>query len=174
LKYVYEWLPIGKILKVIDPKATTKCPLCGISIESPLHLCCCQEKERQAITMSCIKAISEINDKWKVNSLIGQEINNSLHNWTSYPTNNPKFDRIQDIRIRTILESQSKIVWGNFLNSFISKQFQNCINTQCDKELNQFEEICWTCEIVQCIWDHEELHWKRRNGDKHGHNAVGT
>jgi hypothetical protein len=172
LKYVYDWLPIGNILKHIDPLASTSCPSCGAQVESPSHIFCCRATERQDITTSCIEAITEINNKWKVNTILTREIRKSLYNWTKSPSIRPSFDSIDNTQLRQILETQSSIGWGNFLKGLISIRFEEEINIQRNKQLNHFEEIRWTCEIIRCIWDHEESHWKTRNGDKHGHNPV--
>jgi hypothetical protein len=63
---------------------------------------------------------------------------------------------------------------GRLLKGFCTSEFQKIINTQCDIALNTFEQLRWTSEIIQCMWDSESEHWKLRNGDKHGHTIAET
>jgi hypothetical protein len=35
--------------------------------------------------------------------------------------------------------------------------------------LNAFEQLQWTSNIVQCVWDSELEHWKLQSSDKHSH-----
>jgi hypothetical protein len=37
-----------------------------------------------------------------------------------------------------------------------------------------FEQIQYTCEIIQCVWDSESKHWKLWNSSKHGHTLKET
>jgi hypothetical protein len=70
--------------------------------------------------------------------------------------------------------SQAHIGWGRFFKGFCSIKIQKVVNLQHDKPLNAFEQLRWTSEIVQCIWDSESEHWKQRSGDKHGHTPAET
>jgi hypothetical protein len=53
-------------------------------------------------------------------------------------------------------------------------QIQTIINTQRDGPLNAFEQLRWTSDIVQCVWDSELEHWRLRNSDKHSHTMQET
>jgi hypothetical protein len=103
LKYVYEWLPMGNTLKIIDPYAKTNCPSCDTLVESPLHLFCCPAEGQYDITVLCVEAITEINCKWKLNDILAHEISNSLYNWTKSPSTRPTFENVEDIMIQTII-----------------------------------------------------------------------
>jgi hypothetical protein len=48
------------------------------------------------------------------------------------------------------------------------------VNTHREAPLNKFEQLQWTSEVIQCIWDFEAEHWRTRNGDKHGHMPMET
>jgi hypothetical protein len=63
---------------------------------------------------------------------------------------------------------------GPFFKGFCALEIQKIINTQHDSPLNAFEQLRWTSNIVQCVWDSELEHWKLRNGDKHSHTIQET
>jgi hypothetical protein len=65
------------------------------------------------------------------------------------------------------LHLQAHIGLGCFFKGFCSTDFQNVMNKQTSSPKNAIKQIQWTCEIVQCIWDSEAMHWKLQNGDKH-------
>jgi hypothetical protein len=70
--------------------------------------------------------------------------------------------------------SQTNIGWGRFFKGFCATTIQNVVNTHCEVPINGFEQLRWTSEVIQCVWDFEAEHWKARNGDKHGHTPVET
>jgi hypothetical protein len=71
-------------------------------------------------------------------------------------------------------QTQARIGWGQFFKGFCANEFQQIISKQTNDPKNAFEQIQWTCEIVQCVWDSKAEHWKLRNGDKHGHTPQET
>jgi hypothetical protein len=72
------------------------------------------------------------------------------------------------------VESQTSIGWGCFFKGFCATKLQNVVNTQCEAPLNGFEQLQWTIDVIQCVWDSEAEHWKLRNGNKHGHTPAET
>jgi hypothetical protein len=69
---------------------------------------------------------------------------------------------------------QAKVGWGRFLKGFIATDLQSMVNTQKETPQNTFEQMQWTCETIQWMWDLEAEHWKCCNGDKHGTTPVET
>jgi hypothetical protein len=72
------------------------------------------------------------------------------------------------------VESQTSIGWGCFFKGFCATELQNIVNTQHKAPLNRFEQLWWTSEVIQCVWDFEAEHWKTQNGNKHGHAPAET
>jgi hypothetical protein len=89
LKFVYEWLPIGKTLQHIDSSAETKCPSCNAPIETPDHMFCCPTEERKGITQSCIKQVIDLCSKWKTREYIKVSLETSLNFWIAHPSTQP-------------------------------------------------------------------------------------
>jgi hypothetical protein len=168
-KFVYEWLPIGKVLQKIDPKASTKCPSCDSPIEAPDHMFCCTKAERQEITNACISQIIERCNTWKVRDDLTQALQTNLSFWTAHPTIQPPTAHLTNTDLRNAMKDQSKIGWGNFFKGWISTKIQQLVNEKRTEQLNQFEKIRWTCEIINIVWESERDHWNHRNKDKHGH-----
>jgi hypothetical protein len=67
------------------------------------------------------------------------------------------------------MKEWSKIGCGNFFKGWISTKIQHLINEKREGPLNQFENIRWTCEVINIVWESEQDHWSHRNKDKHGH-----
>jgi len=88
--------------------------------------------------------------------------------WIEFPDVEPSFDQVSDTESREALEAQSKIGWDKFFKGFIAQPLQHLINTQRNNQLNAFEKIRWTTEIITTIWEHQLQHWKQRNSDDHG------
>jgi hypothetical protein len=169
LKYIYEWLPIGKTLNRIDPTASTKCPSCDCAVETPKHMFCCPKAERQQITTDCIKQITEVCTKWNTTSDLIKEVERSLQFWIAHPKNVPPYAHVINQELRDALQDQSRIGWGHFFKGFIAVKFQKLINQPREPPLNKFEQIKWTCEVIKPIWRSEHEHWTHRNKDRHGH-----
>jgi hypothetical protein len=168
LKFVYEWLPIGKILQHIDPSAETKCPSCNMPIETPQHMFCCPKEERKGITQLCIKQVIDLYTKWKTREDLKISLEMSLNFWIAHPLTQPPSAQIVNPEVRTAIKGQSKVGWGNFFKGFITTKLQHLINEQRDGPLNQFEQIWWTCNIIDIVWESQNKHWTHRNRDKHG------
>jgi hypothetical protein len=64
------------------------------------------------------------------------------------------------------LQLQTRVGWGCFLKGFITTDLQKVVNTQTDKPQNAFEQMQWSCDMIQCLWDSEAEHWKCQNGGK--------
>jgi hypothetical protein len=169
LKFIYEWLPIGKNLRRNDPIAATSCPSCDVEIETPHHLFCCPKPERQQITAECVKRIQDICSQSTTRQDPPAAIAFSLKYWTSNPTRQPPHAQVVSADLRAALQAQAAIGWGNFFKGFIAKDLQRLVNATREQPLNQFEQIRWTCEVIQPLWTGEHDHWKQRNKDRHGH-----
>jgi hypothetical protein len=169
LKFVYEWLPIGKVLQTIDSKAPTKCPSCDEPIETPCHMFCCSKAERREITTSCIAQIVEHCNKWKVCDDLTKALQTNLLFWIAHPSTQPPTAHLKNPAIQNAMKEQSKIWWGNFFKGWISTKIQHLINEKREGPLNQFETIRWTCKVINIVWESERDHWSHRNKDKHGH-----
>jgi hypothetical protein len=164
LKYIYEWLPIGKTLQRIDQSASTKCPSC-----EPDHLFCCPTADRQLITSECIGNVASVCEKWKFQVNVTKAIKESIQFWIAHPNLSPPYIHIANQELQDALKAQSLIGWNNFLKGFIATKFQNIANRNREDPLNAFEQIRWTCEIIKPIWAGELDHWTLRNKDRHGH-----
>jgi hypothetical protein len=71
--------------------------------------------------------------------------------------------------LQDALKDQARIGWNNFFKGLIAKKFQTIANRTREGPLNAFEQIRWTCKIIQPIWAAEHEHWTHRNKDRHGH-----
>jgi hypothetical protein len=83
LKYIYEWLPIGKTLVCINSSASPICLLCSTITETHNHIFKCKNVNCQQITNECIVQIDQINCKWEVPTQIAQHILSQLTSWTT-------------------------------------------------------------------------------------------
>jgi hypothetical protein len=128
LKYIYEWLPIGKTLQRIDQSASTKCPSCDCDIEKPEHLFCCPTADRQLITSECISNMTATCEKWKVPSNMIKAIKDSIQFWIAHPNSLPPYIHIVNQELQDALKAQSHIGWNNFLKGFIATKFQTIAN----------------------------------------------
>jgi hypothetical protein len=169
LKYIYEWLPIGKMLQRIDSSASPKCPSCDCDIEKPEHLFWCPTVERQLITSDCINNITASCEKWKLPTNATKAIKESIQFWIAHPNSSPPYIHIVHQELQDALRDQARIGWNNFLKGFIATKFQAIANRTREGPLNAFEQIRWTCEIIKPIWAGELDHWNLRNKDRHGH-----
>jgi hypothetical protein len=174
LKFVYEWLPIRETLLRIDSTATPNCPSCNCPMETHSHIFRCFNPQRQQITIECISQLRTINTKWKVPEQLTTSI---LEHLTSWVTNEPVPHMGQiatDPAHIKAVETQTSIGWGRFFKGFCATEIQNVVNTHCEVPINRFEQLRWTSEVIQCVWDFKAEHWKARNGDKHGHMPAET
>jgi hypothetical protein len=128
LKYIYEWLPIGKMLQRIDQSASTKCPSCDCDIEKPDHLFCCPTADRQLITSECIINVISVCEKWKVPTTVTKAIKESIQFWIAHPNLSPPYIHITNQELQDALKAQSLIGWNNFLKGFIATKFQTIVN----------------------------------------------
>jgi hypothetical protein len=174
LKFVYEWLPIGETLLCIDNTATPNCPSCNCPTETHNHIFQCSNPQRSLITTECISQLQTINTKWNVPEQLNTSIIDHLTAWvTDEPK--PHMGHIATNQEQTkAVESQTSIGWGRFFKGFCATELQNMVNTHREALLNEFEQLRWTTEVIQCVWDSEAEHWKAQNGDKHGHTPVET
>jgi hypothetical protein len=172
-KYVYKWLPIRKTLVHIDSSASPICLSCSTITETHNHIFKCKNINRQQITNECIVQIDQINRKWEVPTQIAQHILSQLTSWT---TDTPETGELAAINLdhTNALQTHTNVGWGCFLKGFIATELQNTVNTQTDKQQNAFEQIRWSCEMIQCVWDSEAEHWKCCNRDKHSITPVET
>jgi hypothetical protein len=175
LKYVYEWLPIGETLVRIDSSASPICPSCNTTTETHNHIFKCTHVAHQQITNDCIARIDQINHKWKVPTPIAQHILSQLALSTS-GTPVPGDQAATNPDYANALRMQAKVGWGCFLKGFIATDLQRVVNTQKESQppQNAFEQMRWTCETIQCMWDSEAEHWRCHNGDKHGTTPAET
>jgi hypothetical protein len=72
------------------------------------------------------------------------------------------------------VELQASIGWGRFFKGFCATEIQNVVNTQREAPLNRFEQLQWTSEVIQRVWDYKAEHWKTQNSNKHGHMPAET
>jgi hypothetical protein len=105
----------------------------------------------------------------KVRNDLKQALETNLSFWIAHPLSQPPTAHINNTELCTAMKEQLNIGWGLFFKGFISRKIQLLINEHCAGPLNQFEKICWTCEVINNNWTSEQDHWNHRNKDKHGH-----
>jgi hypothetical protein len=171
---VYEWLPIGDTLVRIDNTASPICPSCTNDIETHNHIFRCNNIHRQQTTTDCLTQIEKINIKWGIPIHLATNMSLQLRAWVSNEQSPPITEAATNQTHVAAFQTQARIGWGRFFKGFCAKEFQQIINEQTNDPRNSFEQIRWTCEIIQCVWDSETEHWKLRNGDKHGHTPQET
>jgi hypothetical protein len=116
--------------------------------------------------VDCIARIDQINHKWEVPIQLTNEISARLSLWTSETLKAAEQPATNHDHINT-LQLQTSVGWGHFHKGFITTDLQNLVNTQTDKPQNAFEQMQWSCDMIQCMWDSEAEHWKCHNRDKH-------
>jgi hypothetical protein len=114
LKFVYEWLPIGKILQHIDQSAETKCPSCDTPIKTHQHIFCCPKKEQDDITKACINQISELCTKWNVGDDLSNALQTSLTFWVAHPSTQPPSAQIINLEVWNAMKEQQRSGGGTF------------------------------------------------------------
>jgi hypothetical protein len=151
LKYVYEWLPIGETLVRIDSTASPICPSCTNVIETHNHIYQCNNIHCQQITTDCLTQIGQINTKWRIPIHLATNISLQLRAWASNEQGPPITEAATNQTHLAALQTQARIGWGWFFKGFCANEFQQIINRQTNDPRNAFEQIRWTCEIVQCV-----------------------
>jgi hypothetical protein len=89
--------------------------------------------------------------------------------WIAHPLSQPPTAHINITELCTAMKEQLNIGWGLFFKGFISRKIQLLINEHRAGPLNQFEKICWTCEVININWTSKQDHWNHHNKDKHSH-----
>jgi hypothetical protein len=182
LKFVYEWLPIGKTLVQIDSSASPICPSCNTITETHNHIFKCKNPNRQQITNKCIAQIDQINRKWAVPTQITRQILSQLTSWASDTPVTVEPVAINPVHTNA-LQAQTKVVWGCFLKGFIASDLQSAVNAQIDIHQNAFEQIRWSCKLIQCVLRGrtlEMLQWRQtqydssRNRPKEAGKTIGA
>jgi hypothetical protein len=159
VKYVHDWLPLGKLLSHYkDPQSTT-CPSCSTTIEDRTHFLWCSFRQRwKSVMISDLRAFSAKFVSTEPMTLLLDAI-------TGWLSNTPLPISLYNDTLQQIIQQQEAVGWGQlFLGRFVtawSDYFR-------DQDANSSVGRRWVIGVIRIIWTQVLQNWDERNGKKHG------
>ena len=120
-KFMYGWLPVGRLRTRIDPLADDRCPSCFGRNETNIHLLRCTAPQRRTLRTCQLDTLRAFLDEWKTPAPVKRVILIGLARLRLDPRPSLELSLSNgDPLLRKAIESQNAIGWQNFLLGFIS------------------------------------------------------
>lgn len=167
MKFIYGWLPIGKMRTTIDPDSSDKCPSCGRS-ENHNHLLQCSNEKHQKRREELINTLGEVCTANHMTQEEAENFTNCIHLWLTTGAQIIQSTVIQNNALQEAIQEQNKIGWQHVFRGRISNKFQQMVNERRDSALSTYESNKWTIAIIHTLWNFVSDSWDIRNKYLHG------
>jgi hypothetical protein len=170
IKYIHDWLPLGKLLSKYKPENLSKCPSCTEPIEDRTHFLRCKERSQWHDDLHIELQI--FLDQNNTRPALADILQDSLHCWladhpvvlSGYPT-----------LFTSLIEKQNAVGWDQLLlGRFVLewKELQEDYLSTLSKRDKHQTGTTWVTQVNTIIWKHVYLNWKHRNSVQHGVDAA--
>ena len=170
VKFVHEWLPLGRLTSKYKQHHLSKCPLCSHEIEDGDHFLQCPEHPQWKSDMLC--ALRHYFDQTPTRPFLGDLLITGLSKWLhNEPAIFPDFPPLYN----SLIFRQTRIGWKQlFIGRFIlewSDLQQDYLVLQSITS-KKYSGTSWITGVTQIIWNHVYSNWEARNADLHGIDAT--
>ena len=170
VKFVHEWLPLGRLTSKYKKHHLPTCPTCSHEIDDGEHFLCCTDHPQWKSDMFC--ALQNYFNKIPTRPFLGDLLITSLSKWLR---NEPAIFSDSPPIYNSLIFHQTRIGWKQL---FVSRFIYEWSNLQQNYLVLQriiskkYSGTSWITGVIQIIWKHVYQNWDARNADLHGVDAA--
>jgi ribonuclease HI len=167
VKYLHDWLPLGKQVSQYKPHYLSKCPSCDHELEDRDHFLRCPERQQWQPEM--IEEVKTFATSFPTRPALTRILLDGLRKWLA---DQPFLSTDYPLMYQEMIRKQAAAGWNQlFLGRFVKEwiQFQeHSLSTISNRKPNQSGST-WLQGIITIIWKHVHKEWETRNKARHGH-----
>ena len=166
VKYLHDWLPVGKRVHQYDKKYPKSCPSCQAPTEDTDHLWMCQglgrDQWRRESRSAMLKTMNDLDTAPPLQELYLEALQAMMEG------RDPNTIRV-DPAVADVAAAQASIGWKHILKGRFSKSWKMAQERYLgNRKTNRNNGSTWATKIAES-WFLEWLKlWKLRNEDRHG------
>ncbi len=169
VKFVHDWLPVGKLIARYGQFFQAKCPSCDYAEEDRSHFLLCPSRPWVPLLIRDIRGFCS---RFPTRPALQQILIEGLQAWSSQSHHVfTSFPQLYNALIR----NQSKIGWDQILlGRFVLewRELQDDFLCTYRNKKKQHTGLTWVTGVTQIIWRHVYQQWEKRNKAQHGEDRT--